>query len=284
MLHCFAWRMAASSCQTVEKAPSFPRSLLQPLPHVVRRTPWLQSSGVRQTPRLLLQMMSFSVLLLLNSFLGFCVASSLSSSMLLEVSQMLQLLLLPLRVSATTSGPTPATAGLGNASAPAPERLLGFLCGFLSELRCASRGQLDASALASTVGWLDASAPVHAFGRLDATAAAPASVGQPDASGRMEDVQTPTLVSKAFQGLKERLIIILVTESSDEGFEDEPPPDPVPEQFKEKPVLVLVSASEGFPGAVFVKIKDYQPVGRRLHPFCQSPPLHHLLPRSPRLC
>ncbi|MED6274397.1 hypothetical protein CHARACLAT_015970 [Characodon lateralis] len=56
--------------------------------------------------------------------------------------------------------------------------------------------------------------------------------------------------NKVFQGFSESLVLVLVPESPDEGFEDEPPPDPVHviEGFKEQPVLVLASEpiDEGF--------------------------------------
>ncbi|MEQ2246437.1 hypothetical protein ILYODFUR_038438, partial [Ilyodon furcidens] len=52
----------------------------------------------------------------------------------------------------------------------------------------------------------------------------------------------------AFQGFSERLILILVPEPCDEGFEDESPSEPVPERFEKELVLILASEprDEGF--------------------------------------
>ncbi|KAK5607381.1 hypothetical protein CRENBAI_024782 [Crenichthys baileyi] len=139
------------------------------------------------------------------------------------------------------SAPAHATEGLCDASAPAP----------------ATEAHGDASAPApGTEGLGEASITAHA---------APASVSavdKPDASERMEDTQCPVRGSKAFPGFKKRLVLVLAYESSDEGFEDEPLPDPVteqfedeplhgpvPERFEEKLVLILVSElSKGFRG------------------------------------
>ncbi|KAK5611365.1 hypothetical protein CRENBAI_017861 [Crenichthys baileyi] len=73
----------------------------------------------------------------------------------------------------------PVMGGPADASAPAPEFLLGFLCGFLSELLHTSGGQPDASAPApATEGLGDASAPAHATEGLgDASAPAHATEG-----------------------------------------------------------------------------------------------------------
>ncbi|KAK5602089.1 hypothetical protein CRENBAI_016726 [Crenichthys baileyi] len=64
------------------------------------------------------------------------------------------------------------------------------------------------------------------------------------------DASTPAPGLKVFQGFSESLVLVLVPESPDEGFEDEPPPDPVHviEGFKEQLVLVLASEpiDEGF--------------------------------------
>ncbi|KAK5617748.1 hypothetical protein CRENBAI_000698 [Crenichthys baileyi] len=120
------------------------------------------------------------------------------------------------------SGPAQATEGLDDASTPAQ----------------ATEGLDDASAPAqATEGLDDAPAPVSALGRLNALA----SQGQPDASGRVEDVKTPTLGPKAFQGFKERLVLVL-------RFKEELLPDPVTERFEEKLVLILVPepSDEGF--------------------------------------
>ncbi|KAK5614346.1 hypothetical protein CRENBAI_003181 [Crenichthys baileyi] len=77
----------------------------------------------------------------------------------------------------------------------------------------------------------DALAPAHATEGLgDTSVPAHATEGLGDASA-------PGL--KAFQGLSERLVLVLVPEPCDE---DEPSSDPVPERFKEK--LVLIVASE----------------------------------------
>ncbi|MED6243937.1 hypothetical protein ATANTOWER_030643 [Ataeniobius toweri] len=91
------------------------------------------------------------------------------------------------------------------------------------------RGRKKRDALAPVFGGLaDAPAPAHGTEGLDDPAAAPGL--------------------KAFQGFSERLILILVPESCDEGFEDEPPSEPVPERFKERLVLILASnpRDEGF--------------------------------------
>ncbi|KAK5599429.1 hypothetical protein CRENBAI_021335 [Crenichthys baileyi] len=52
----------------------------------------------------------------------------------------------------------------------------------------------------------------------------------------------------AFRGFKERLVLILTCETGDEKFEDELPPDPVPDRSEEKLLLVLASEprDEGF--------------------------------------
>ncbi|KAK5623014.1 hypothetical protein CRENBAI_021163 [Crenichthys baileyi] len=89
-------------------------------------------------------------------------------------------------------------------------------------------GPADASAQA-TEGLSDASASVHATERLG-------------------DPLGPAPGLKAFQGFSERLDLVLVPEPCDEGFEDEPPPDPVPERSEEKLVLIMASEprDEGF--------------------------------------
>ncbi|KAK5616469.1 hypothetical protein CRENBAI_010646 [Crenichthys baileyi] len=63
-------------------------------------------------------------------------------------------------------------------------------------------------------------APTHATEGLgDASAPAHATEGLGDASAP----------AHAFQGLKEQLVLVLASEPCDEGFEEEAPPDPVPE-------------------------------------------------------
>ncbi|KAK5609430.1 hypothetical protein CRENBAI_009586 [Crenichthys baileyi] len=87
--------------------------------------------------------------------------------------------------------------------------------------------------------------------RVPATPQLPAQAteGRRDASASASGL-------KAFQGLSERLVLVLVPGPCDEGFEDEPPSEPVPERFKDEPPpdperfkerLVLILASdEGF--------------------------------------
>ncbi|MEQ2184797.1 hypothetical protein GOODEAATRI_011802, partial [Goodea atripinnis] len=69
----------------------------------------------------------------------------------------------------------------------------------------------------------------------DASAPAQAAEGRGDASA-------PGL--KAFQGSGVRLVLVLASELRDEGFEDEPAPEPVPEGFEDE--LVLEPRDEGF--------------------------------------
>ncbi|KAK5603426.1 hypothetical protein CRENBAI_007950 [Crenichthys baileyi] len=95
----------------------------------------------------------------------------------------------------------------------------------------------DASALAqATEGLADASAPAQATEGLG-------------------DPLAPAPGLKAFQGFSERLVLVLVPEPCDEGFEDELPSEPVPKPFKDEPPpdsvpewseekLVLILASE----------------------------------------
>ncbi|KAK5600291.1 hypothetical protein CRENBAI_002650 [Crenichthys baileyi] len=95
-------------------------------------------------------------------------------------------------------------------------------------------GLCEAAAPAhGTEGLGDTSAPAHGTEGLSnasiavhATAASVSTVGQPDAKERMEDTQPPVHCSKAFQGFKKRLVLVLTSESSDKEFEDKPP-DPV---------------------------------------------------------
>ncbi|KAK5619563.1 hypothetical protein CRENBAI_013049 [Crenichthys baileyi] len=125
------------------------------------------------------------------------------------------------------SAPAQATEGLGDTSASAH----------------ATEGRGDASAPGqATEGPCDPSAPVHAtegLGDASAPAHSTEGVGDPFASA-------PGL--KAFQGFSKRLVLVLVPEPCDEGFEDEPPPEPVPERFKKELILVLASEprDEGF--------------------------------------
>ncbi|KAK5602909.1 hypothetical protein CRENBAI_021563 [Crenichthys baileyi] len=135
------------------------------------------------------------------------------------------------------SAPAQATEGLSDASAPAH----------------ATEGLGDASASAhATEGLRDTSAPAHATEGLgDASALAHVTEGLGDASA-----SAPGL--KAFQGFSERLVLVLVPEPCDEGFEDEPPSEPVPERFKERLVLILASETgdEGFEnvGSVMISV------------------------------
>ncbi|KAK5604016.1 hypothetical protein CRENBAI_024414 [Crenichthys baileyi] len=123
------------------------------------------------------------------------------------------------------------TEGLGDASALAyaTEGL-----GDASALAYATEGLGDASALAyATEGLSDASAPAHATEGLgDASAPAHATEGLRWLQG------SPT------EGLGRRL------SSWSQGFEEEEPPDPVSEGFKEQ--LELVLASKGPPDAASV--------------------------------
>ncbi|KAK5618161.1 hypothetical protein CRENBAI_021405 [Crenichthys baileyi] len=68
----------------------------------------------------------------------------------------------------------------------------------------------------------------------DASAPAHASEGLGDASASAPGLQ-------AFQGFSERLVLVLVPEHCDDEFEDQPPPEPVPERFEKELVLVLAS-------------------------------------------
>ncbi|KAK5619314.1 hypothetical protein CRENBAI_015541 [Crenichthys baileyi] len=128
-------------------------------------------------------------------------------------------------------GPADASAqviwGPADTSAPAPELLLGFLCGFLSEILRASGGHPDASA------------PFHA------------TEDQPDTSEMIKVDLLPPVDPRIFQGYKEKPTLVLLSEPRDKGFKDELFPDPVSEgfddklspvteQFKERLILVLV--------------------------------------------
>ncbi|KAK5610914.1 hypothetical protein CRENBAI_024687 [Crenichthys baileyi] len=166
------------------------------------------------------------------------------------------------------SAPAQATEGLGDASAPAHateglgRRLSGVSATpqlLLRPLRVsadASAGLGDASAPAHAIEGLgDASAPAHATEGLgDASAPAQATEGPADASAPAHvtegtaDASAPASGVKVFQGFSESLVLVLVPVSPDEGFEDEPPPDPVPEGFKEQLDLILASEpiDEGF--------------------------------------
>ncbi|KAK5600631.1 hypothetical protein CRENBAI_001361 [Crenichthys baileyi] len=108
-----------------------------------------------------------------------------------------------------------------------------------------TEGLGDASASANaTEGLGDASAPAHVTeGPGDASAPAHVTEGPGDASAPAPSLQ-------AFQGFSEGLVLVLVPEPCDEGFEEEAPPDPVSEGFKEQFVLVLASEprDEGSPG------------------------------------
>ncbi|KAK5622994.1 hypothetical protein CRENBAI_021585 [Crenichthys baileyi] len=110
----------------------------------------------------------------------------------------------------------------------------------------ATEGPGDASAPAhATEGLGDVSDPAHATAGLsDASAPAHATEG-------LGDPSAPVPGLKAFQGFSERLVLVLVPKPCDEGFEDEPPSEHVPERFKDEPPperfkerLVLILASE----------------------------------------
>ncbi|MEQ2189825.1 hypothetical protein GOODEAATRI_029365 [Goodea atripinnis] len=117
------------------------------------------------------------------------------------------------------------------------------------------RGRRKRGALAeATLGLCDASASAHAIeGVCDASASAHATEGLCDASVSAHVTEGPADASASVpsvQGFSESLVLVLVPESPDEGFEDEPSPDPVQviEGFKEQLVLVLASEpiDEGF--------------------------------------
>ncbi|KAK5623197.1 hypothetical protein CRENBAI_018005 [Crenichthys baileyi] len=96
-------------------------------------------------------------------------------------------------------------------------------------------GPSDTSAPAhATEGRGDASAPAHTTeGRGDTSAPAQATEGLGNASALAHATEGLGYASasapglKAFQGFSERLVLILVPEPCDEGFEDETPPEPV---------------------------------------------------------
>ncbi|KAK5612123.1 hypothetical protein CRENBAI_026157 [Crenichthys baileyi] len=111
-------------------------------------------------------------------------------------------------------------------------------------------GPGDASAPAqATEAPGDASAPAQATeapGDASAPAHATEGLGDPSASAPgFEDEPPSEAVPEQF---KERLVLILASETGDEGFEDELPPEPVPEGFEKELVLVLASEprDEGF--------------------------------------
>ncbi|KAK5623042.1 hypothetical protein CRENBAI_020805 [Crenichthys baileyi] len=109
-------------------------------------------------------------------------------------------------------------------------------------------GPDDASAPAyATEGPVDASASGHATeGHGAASASAHATEGLGDASASAHATEGLCNAS-ASAHLTESLVLVLVP---DEGFKDEPPPDPVPVGLKKQ--LVLVLASEGSPDAASV--------------------------------
>ncbi|KAK5623400.1 hypothetical protein CRENBAI_014846 [Crenichthys baileyi] len=105
-----------------------------------------------------------------------------------------------------------------------------------SSTRRRGRRKRDGSVHA-TEGLGDASAPAHATeGLVDASAPAHVTEGPADASA-------PSL-----QGFSGKLVLVLASETCDEGFEEEEPPDPVSGDFKGQFVLVLASEplDEGF--------------------------------------
>ncbi|KAK5622323.1 hypothetical protein CRENBAI_005430 [Crenichthys baileyi] len=92
---------------------------------------------------------------------------------------------------------------------------------------------------------------------LQSAAAAPFTPGLQSTAAQ----PTPHLQSSATEpaSTSSTLVLVVASESSDEGFEDEPLPDPVPEQFVVEPLSGRVpglttkgsaSASEGSPGTV----------------------------------
>ncbi|MEQ2284493.1 hypothetical protein AMECASPLE_022157 [Ameca splendens] len=102
------------------------------------------------------------------------------------------------------------------------------------ELLPSSPRQRDALAQV-TEGPGDASAPAQVTEGLgDPSAPAHAAEG-------LGDPLAPAPGLSAFQGFKERLVLILASETGDEGFEDELPPDPVPEWSVERLVLIMAS-------------------------------------------
>ncbi|KAK5606568.1 hypothetical protein CRENBAI_018563 [Crenichthys baileyi] len=137
------------------------------------------------------------------------------------------------------SAPAQATEGLADGSAPAQ----------------ATEGLGDASApTLTTVGLRDASAPSLATeGLADTSAPVLATEGLPGVQPKtgprpdscdegFEDEPPPEPVPEWFE---RKLVLVLAFEPRDEGFKEEAPPDPVSEGFKEQ--LVLVLASEGSP-------------------------------------
>ncbi|KAK5598780.1 hypothetical protein CRENBAI_004424 [Crenichthys baileyi] len=153
---------------------------------------------------------------------------------------------------ADTAGPAPATEGLDDTSAHAH----------------------------ATEG------PGNAFIAGHAAPASVSAVGQPDAAERMEDTQPPVCGSRPFQGFKKRLVLVLASESSNEGFEDEQLPGPIPGLASEGPAS-SASASES-PAALLLPPRICQAPSQPLRvrqPLYQSPRLllsRHKSPRSLR--
>ncbi|KAK5607607.1 hypothetical protein CRENBAI_013979 [Crenichthys baileyi] len=128
--------------------------------------------------------------------------------------------------------------GPGDASAQFIEGL-----GDASASAHATEGLSDAPASAHTTEGLgDASASAHATEGLGDTSAVAPSL-QAFQGFRFEEEAPPDPVS---EGYKEQLVLVLASEPRDEGFEEEAPPDPVSVE------LVLVLASEGPPDAASV--------------------------------
>ncbi|MEQ2249958.1 hypothetical protein ILYODFUR_034891 [Ilyodon furcidens] len=150
----------------------------------------------------------------------------------------------PPRFRLVAPAPAQATEGLGDASAPAH----------------ATEGLGDASAYI-TESLADTSAPAHITeGPADATAPAPGFkvfwgfskslvlVLVPESPDEGFEDEPPLDPVHVIEGFKEQLVLVLASEPIDEDFEEEAPPDPVSGEFKEQLVLILVS--EGSPDSV----------------------------------
>ncbi|KAK5608194.1 hypothetical protein CRENBAI_002723 [Crenichthys baileyi] len=127
-----------------------------------------------------------------------------------------------------TPGPQRAAAAARPTPGPQSAAIVRPKSASTSSTRPTGRRKRDASA--QVIGGLgDASVPAHATEGLG-------------------DASTPALGLKAFQGISKRMVLVLIPEPCDEGFEDEPPPDPVPERFEKELVLVFASEprDEGF--------------------------------------
>ncbi|KAK5610357.1 hypothetical protein CRENBAI_006385 [Crenichthys baileyi] len=138
------------------------------------------------------------------------------------------------------------TEGLGKASASA-HATEGQ--GDASAPAHATEGPGDASAPARTTeGPGDASAPAPGLNVIQGSSKSLVLVLVPESSVEGFEEEPPLDPVHVIEGFKEQLVLVLASEPIDTGFEEEAPPDPVSGEFKEQLVLILLS--EGSPDSV----------------------------------